>query len=218
MASAGAAEQEVFTMMGRHSRTAGIAAAVLVTMLAAAGCSSDSSSTTVEPTGGSVSESPTAGSTAASADLTAWVSQVCAASEDTLQSDSFDVDASQLAQDPSGYIDSIVSEFQGVSDRLNAFADQLEQIGPPDVPNGEAISQQYTEASRELAAAYEEALAAAAAESNPVQAIGAFGAAFGSERMQRATAKFGDLSQLLSEDEIRTAAASVPECSSLNLG
>ena len=216
-------------MLGRR-RTALRLGSGLLALGLLAGCGSFTSSSTGDEapaatsgaTAGTTAPAPgtpsaDAETTAAvtdSVDLTGWLAAVCTASG-TLSEESFTADPAAAGSDPAKFAANLVQQFQTLATRLRGFADDLEKIGAPDVPNGKEFTEGYIEAARALADAYDKAFQGLSGKSSPTEVLGAFGKSQ-SKQLTDTMQKFAKLAELLDTSEIVTAAKSVPECAKVD--
>ncbi|HET8969481.1 MAG TPA: hypothetical protein VFN19_00360 [Candidatus Nanopelagicales bacterium] len=214
------------------SRRIALAGSVMVTLALLSGCSSSSTAESspggTAPAGPAPQAVPSGDTTSAPSDdnsptsnvmnsqgLTTWLAAVCTASQKTLLADSLAVDPSAIAKDPQKAAAKLADGYQSLSTRLRGFADQLEQIGAPDVPNGKEFTDGYVDAARSLADAYGAVSLNLPSNPSPQEVLAQL------QQVQtpklRATVKrFEALSKLLDTQEIEKAAESVPECKKIN--
>ncbi len=223
-------------MVGRRRTALQVGSGLLVLGLLAGCGSSSAGSPGTAPAGtgapAGAASSPAAGDTGAatpqtsspstpaavtgSVDLHTWLVAVCTASEQTLSAGSLKADLSGAGTDPTKYAATLLKQFQTLGTRLRSLADQLEQIGAPDVPNGAAFTNGYIDAARTLADAYEQAIGGLSNKSTPQEVLAAFGKTAQSQKIQATVRKFESLSTLLDTTQIVDAAKSVPQCKKLD--
>jgi hypothetical protein len=216
-------------MFASHRRTALQIGSGLAVMALLAGCGSSSASSSA---GTGAASSPNAqGSPAAvtpvastpanvstSEDLNTWLAAVCTASEKSLSANAFKIDPSAIATDPSKYTAQLVTQIKGLSARLRAFAAQLQQIGAPNVPNGQEFTNGYIQVSQSLADAYDQALSGIPANASPQQVLLALGKSVQGAKFNATLAKLKTLSASLDTAQFKAAVKTVPECKALKIG
>lgn len=127
-------------------------------------CGSGSAGTTA--TGGSSATSPTPGTSSpgtstqpseqpsanvtTSKGVTEWASQVCLAAK-KMQDSLKPPDVAEIQTDPQKYINGYIKSWKKLAVAMDTIADDVEQIGAPDVPNGEEWTEVYIDSIRELA-------------------------------------------------------------------
>ena len=211
--------------------------AVLVALvLVLAGCASSDGSPTAEPTSPAASSpsdgadlSPTdspqptpsdtispSSDVAGSTELTAWLTQVCAASNQTIDSMP-QVDPSQLAKDPQVALQKLQTAYRDLGTRMQDFASRLEQIGAPDVPNGKYITDHFVDDLNAVGQAFASASKALSGK-NPQQAMMELAKVMKSSKVQAAFADMKKVGDMLGTKQIRDAAKAIPQCRKANIG
>ena len=144
--------------------------------------------------------------------LTAWAAAVCTASKDTFDTKSLTPDYAAIQKDPSKAAQSIREAYGKLGERLSAFADQLEQIGAPDIPNGKKFTDAYIDYARKLSAAFASIKAKISTSSDPAAVLASVGTAFQGSDIERLSKEFTALNTSINTPEFEKVTKSVAEC------
>lgn len=215
-------------LRGGRPYAAALLTAVLALVLTACGGGSTASGSTATDstlpgsTAPSTTEEPSqAPSSDVSVDksLTDWVAAVCAADKKTLNPDQLTPDPTAIAKDPQEAIKEINKTFTALPVKLNAFADELESIGAPNVPNGKEFTDTFINTARLLATDVAKANAKAKAAGGGIAGLQAFGKAMESSQVKASTEQLQKLYDQISKDtDLEAAIAADPTCKSLKKG
>lgn len=146
--------------------------------------------------------------------LQTWVTAVCTAAGG-FSSEAANIGKS-IGSDPKNAGANLIKTFDGLGTKLSELADQLEQIGAPDVANGKKFTDQWIDASRAMAAVFHDAAASVPKNANAQQALTAYSNAFNSSKAKAATQQLEQAGKLLNTSEIEAVAKKTPECAKLN--
>jgi hypothetical protein len=199
-----------------------IAMLATVTLVATA-CSGGSSGGDGSPTPGDSSPGTTPppssappANVTADQDVVAWVTAVCDASAKTLNPKSFQYDPSEIAADPQAAVKKLTKQFKAFPAQLRAFADELEQLGAPDIANGEEFTNAYIDASRALADGLDKGVQDAEKTDGALEGFQAISGALTSAEVQSAIDELAKTGQsLASDEELSAAIDQVPACQQL---
>ncbi len=193
------------------------ASGLLVVSLAACGGGSSAGGPSSEPSspgvdGGTSSQPPA--DVSADKGLTEWLAAVCTAQKDTLDPSQLTPDPSEIAADPEKAIKKIIKQYKLLPDQFRAFADELEQIGAPDVENGKELTDAYIDAARAVADALDQALADVG--DGGIGSFAGIAKITESPELKAALDRVAKAGQAVGTDaELEAAAAGVPECQGL---
>lgn len=225
-------------MTSATTRVVRTAAASLLVLLAA-GCGSSSTATpAANGDTGAATSAPTTGSTTApttapatpeqsstpssdvvgSTDLTAWLTQVCTASNETVGAGASAVDPGQISKDPQKAAQNLVKTYQDLGNRLTSFADRLEQIGAPDLPNGKDLTDRFVDDARVVGNAFTEATQGLPANPTLEQVLAKIGPIFKSGKVKAAMADWEKAGKSLDMKQIEDAAKGIPACKKADIG
>jgi hypothetical protein len=213
------------------------AAALLV--LLAAGCGSSAATTTATGSGSGDTAAPAgtyastpAATTAATpeatitpssdvggaTDLAAWLTQVCTASNDTLQASKPKIDPSAIAKDPQKAAQDLMATYRDFGSSLSAFADKLEQIGAPDIPDGKAITDHVVDDAHALGDALNELTEGLPQDATLQQVLAQLQSSFKSGKAKAAVADLEKIGKRLDTAQIDAVAKTIPECKKADIG
>ncbi len=199
-------------------------AALLASLtLVATACSGGSSGGSASPTPGDSSPGTTPPPSSAppanvstDQDVVAWVTAVCEASSKTLNPKSFQYDPNEIAADPQAAVKKLTKQFKEFPAQLRAFADELEQLGAPDIANGQEFTNAYIDASRALADGLEKGLQDAEKSNGAFAGFQAISDALTAPEVQSAIDELAKTGQsLASDEELSAAIDQVPACQQL---
>ena len=150
--------------------------------------------------------------------VTQWVSQVCTAAK-KLQAGTATPDLSKIQSDPQKAIKELTKQWEALPTKLQAIADEIEQIGAPDIPGGTEWTNTYVDGIRTLAAAFQAGVAKEQAAGGGLLGLRAFGEALDTAKVRAATAKIQAVDKKLqASQELKAAIAADPTCKSLEKG
>lgn len=212
------------------------ATGLLAVVLLAAGCGSSSTASNAAPNTGDTASAPATGGTPGtetptpevsitpssdvqgSTDLTSWLTQVCTAANNTITAGDFTPDLSKITKDPQQAMQNLVDTYTKLGAKMTSMADQLEQIGAPDIPNGKQFTDTYVDALRQLGATFSKiAEQVPTNATSPQQVMAAF-KKLDTPQLQAQLKRLEASYKLIDTDQIEQLGKTIPECKKLDFG